>query len=266
MSFLHSSLFGDLPHLRMDVPYFGNSYVRGISQPLGIQGATMPSAVWPPVTVPSTCYNGNCFHQRTQEDNSMPTERLLNRQAAMAAALPDKPKRRSRERTSFTPDQKAELEALFSLTQFPDYVTQESLASKIHLQYSVVQVWFKNRRVKWRKSEWKVREGLPARACPAKRKTATAPRDLADGGALLPRVPDPQSTPLTGCSEDCFPNPDGTSPQCDSELDGLVATVPALSSTPYDIAQVMEAYGCFEEAESSSTFTCLYQYLSLSDS
>ena len=144
MSFLHSSLSGGLQHVRMDVPYFGNSYVRGISQPVGIQDATMPSAIWPPVNIPSTCYNGNCFHQRTHEDNWMPTERLLNRQAAMAAAPPDKPKR-SRECTSFTPNQKVELEALFSLTQFPDYVTQESLASKIHLQYSVVKVWFKNR-------------------------------------------------------------------------------------------------------------------------
>ena len=42
--------------------------------------------------------------------------------------------------SSFTSHQKAELEALFSLTQFPDYVTQESLASKINLQYTVVQV------------------------------------------------------------------------------------------------------------------------------
>ncbi|XP_043456917.1 arginine-fifty homeobox-like [Prionailurus viverrinus] len=107
----------------------------------------------------------------------------------MADQRAAKPKRRSRERTSFTSHQKAELEALFSLTQFPDYVTQELLASKIHLQYTVVQG--------------------------------------------------------------------------DPELDRLVATVPALSSAPYDISQVMEAYGCLEE--SSNTFSCLYQYLSLSD-
>ncbi|KAF5917026.1 hypothetical protein HPG69_013950 [Diceros bicornis minor] len=205
------------------------------------------------------------FTQRTPEDNSIPTERLLTGQAEMAAAPPDKPKRRSRERTSFTPDQKAELEALFSLTKFPDYATQELLASKIHLQFTVVQVWFKNRRVKWRKSERKEQEGLPTHAHPAKRRRTTAPRDLVNRGPVLPRFSDPQSTPLPDQSEDCIGNPDWTSPQRDSELDGLVATVPALSSTPYDIAQVIEAYGCFEEDENSNTFTCLYQYLSLSD-
>lgn len=56
---------GGLPFLPDEHLLFGISSTMflGISQPLGIQGATMPSAVWPPVTVPSTCYNGNCFHQ-----------------------------------------------------------------------------------------------------------------------------------------------------------------------------------------------------------
>ncbi|XP_053066084.1 arginine-fifty homeobox-like [Acinonyx jubatus] len=186
----------------------------------------------------------------------------------MADQRAAKPKRRSRERTSFTSHQKAELEALFSLTPFPDYVTQELLASKIHLQYTVVinfrnlcplsspQVWFKNRRVKWRKSIQKDQEaGIPAPTPAAQRNRPRAPRRLSHRRPLLPRVSD-GSGPGTG-------NPDGASPQGDPELDRLVATVPALSSAPYDISQVMEAYGCPEE--SSNTFSCLYQYLSLSD-
>ncbi|XP_048964878.1 arginine-fifty homeobox-like [Canis lupus baileyi] len=177
----------------------------------------------------------------------------------MADQQAAKPKKRSRERTSFTSYQKAELEALFNLTQFPDYVTQELLASKIHLQYTVVQVWFKNRRVKWRKSIQKEQEaGLPALAPAAKRKRALEHRHLVNSRPILPRLSHP---PEAGPG-----NPDGASQQCDPELDKLVATVPALSTVPYDISQVMEAYGCLEEEESSNTFTCLYQYLSPSDS
>ncbi|XP_049478233.1 arginine-fifty homeobox-like [Panthera uncia] len=230
---------------------------------------------------------------------------MADQRAANVPLSTAKPKRRSRERTSFTSHQKAELEALFSLTQFPDYVTQELLASKIHLQYTVVQgasvnnltpvldtfcvftlrnrpidtgdkrrlrmarinfrnlcplsspqVWFKNRRVKWRKSIQKEQEaGIPAPTPAAQRNRPRAPRRLSHRRPVLPRVSD-GSGPGTG-------NPDGASPQGDPELDRLVATVPALYSAPYDISQVMEAYGCLEE--SSNTFSCLYQYLSLSD-
>ncbi|XP_078295363.1 arginine-fifty homeobox-like [Panthera onca] len=181
---------------------------------------------------------------------------MADQRAANVPLSTAKPKRRSRERTSFTSHQKAELEALFSLTQFPDYVTQELLASKIHLQYTVVQVWFKNRRVKWRKSIQKEQEaGIPAPTPAAQRNRPRAPRRLSHRRPVLPRVSD-GSGPGTG-------NPDGASPQGDPELDRLVATIPALSSAPYDISQVMEAYGCLEE--SSNTFSCLYQYLSLSD-
>lgn len=74
-----------------------------------------------------------------------------------------------------------------------------------------------------------------------------APRHHVSEGPVPPSFLDPQGTPLPEPPEACMGNPDCIWLQCDSELDGLVPTVSALSSPAYDIAQVVEAYGCFEE-------------------
>lgn len=62
-------------------------------------------------------------------------------------------KKSQRNRTSFSPKQIDALEREFEQTHYPDGCARESLAKQIGLPEARIQVWFSNRRAKFRRED-----------------------------------------------------------------------------------------------------------------
>ncbi|KAH9489248.1 hypothetical protein Btru_048859 [Bulinus truncatus] len=107
-------------------------------------------------------------------------------------------KRKRRHRTIFTEEQLERLEDTFQKTHYPDVMMREELANKVDLKEERVEVWFKNRRAKWRKQK-REQEAAEKRVSDAGSSSSTTSHPVSKSS---PDVRDTGRCATTSCDED----------------------------------------------------------------
>uniref|UniRef100_A0A2K5VU57 Leucine twenty homeobox n=2 Tax=Macaca TaxID=9539 RepID=A0A2K5VU57_MACFA len=182
----------------------------------------------------------------------------------------ERPRRERRQRTRFLSKQLTALREVLAKTMHPSLVTMGKLASTLQLDLSVVKIWFKNQRAKWKRQQRQRMQPWPSlgpsnQTLSVKEEETPSAITTANIHPVSPRISDANDHGLHEPSDIKNPGGAGASVR-DSSWDSrahdieqicLGASNPPWASTVCEIDEFVKIYDLPGEDDTSS----LNQYL-----